>query len=1095
MAEISSRGLGKSHFQSTWAILLGTIFLAICALAVIWLTIGDWERERLSKIARTELNSTKKSIGVDHLRPIQVALDKMIVFPQVLDALNGKNNQSETETLFNGIATGLNAKLVYTINDKGTVVSCNRDEKGISLVGNNYNFRDYFTQALAGKKVLFGALGVTTNERGLYFSSPIFNHNSSQVLGVGVFKIGVENIDKTLASLEKPVVMVSPSGVVFVSNRDKLLYKSIDILNQEKIANLHQSRQFADKKIESLPGKIEYGGKLYDRKHRIEVRTDLDIPGWQLVSWQGVEFPFFVAILLSLLSTSFIGGGGILLKTRQDRLRVVLEINQANIDLQLEIEERKKTEKQLIVARKQSEVANSAKSEFLANMSHEIRTPMNAVIGLTHLLFLTDLTPQQSDYLSKIKLSTDNLLAIINDILDLSKIEAGKLELESIPFELQEDILQNASQITGAIAAEKGLELILDIQQDLPDILVGDPVRLRQIIINLLHNAIKFTEKGEVILSIERMDQRVNDVIIRFGIRDTGIGMTKKQMDRLFKAFSQADASTTRRFGGTGLGLAISKTLVEMMGGRIGAHSVYGEGSTFWFTARFKIAQDVACRKKTQLPDIAQNLRVLIVDDNSTVRTLLRRYLEQFGYRVSAVNSGQKCIQMLQAAVADESFDLVLLDLIMPNMDGIETARRIQLSKLLDRTPAIILLSPYDGHEIVRAFERIEIVEILAKPIFPSSLLDAIISTFGTAVEHREIYDTEKIPEHISGARVLLVEDNTINQQVAREILEQAGVIVTIAENGIEGIEQLQVGEEEGRPFDLVLMDIQMPKMDGYTATLQIRKLPEFNNLPVIAMTADALVSDREKATEVGMDDYVAKPVNINKLYSVLAKWIHISVERRKETTSNIKNISTERSERSIHAAIPSIVGINIKAGLKRVGGNSSLYKRLLIQFLESFTNVSDRIKKAISDGDSHLAVRFAHTLKGAAGNIGATALYQFSGSLEIAIKEARSHDIASIFPSFDKELQKVFSGLREAFPAATDNRDSSIELEALIPCLERLKNYLDDDDPEATDYMSEKKELLSKGIPPEVFSALVKNVENFEFDNALHTIEKVLKV
>ncbi len=777
-----------------------------------------------------------------------------------------------------------------------------------------------------------------------------------------------------------------------------------------------------------------------------------------------------------------------------DRL-FIRKINQANDDLQLKIDEKKKTEKELIIARKHSEVANLAKSEFLANMSHEIRTPLNAVVGLAHLLTQTDLNVQQEDYLSKITLSADNLLSIINDILDISKIEAGKLELETVQFSLRSDILQNVTQVVGLHAAEKGLEVMLDMAPDLPDQLVGDPVRLRQILINLINNAVKFTEQGEVTLIIRKLDSPNGELLYRFDIRDTGIGMTQEQLSGLFKAFSQADASTTRKFGGTGLGLAISKTLAEMMGGEIGASSVHGKGSTFWFTAGFTTDSETVDTEQPTLADDIRELKVLVVDDNGTARAILSRQLEHFGYTVTEAKSGEEAIRRLDES-HDSAFDLILLDWIMPGIDGVETARHIR-GMDLKRPPAIIMLTAYDKKEVSDKLQGLEIKEVLSKPIFLSDLLNAILSSFGKAVSRCK-REGETITGHVQGARILLVEDNHINQLVAQKILEKAGSVVTIAQDGREGIEKLILKARSQTPFDVVLMDIQMPVMDGYTASKEIRKLPDFKKLPIIAMTANAFARDRKKALDAGMNDHVAKPINVKELFKVLGEWVHIPKERQKyhllnEETSSVKAKGHDPDD------LPMLKGIDVRSGIGRAGGDRSLYEKLLRQFYDHHCDDIMKIKQGINEGDVILTARLAHTLKGVAGNIGAKALFQASSDLENKVKASDPEDIEVDLHSVKNELQQVLGEIQRAYIGTTGEKiqttstQPSVDIEYVTPVLDKLLEYLEEDDPEAIDYFLGKKDLLIQALPQDLIHRLGKKLRDFEFETVRDDILQFL--
>lgn len=807
-------------------------------------------------------------------------------------------------------------------------------------------------------------------------------------------------------------------------------------------------------------------------------------------------------LLLTILSVAV--GLFLLLTTTSyfliDRL-FIQKINQANNDLQLEIEERKKTEKALIIARKHSEVANSAKSEFLANMSHEIRTPMNAVIGLAYLLKQTELSFQQQDYLSKIILSADNLLFIINDILDFSKIEAGKLELENIPFNLQNDILQNVTQVVGLAAAEKGLEMMLDFSPDLPDPYEGDPVRLRQILINLLNNAVKFTEKGNITLIINKRDIENEKSQLWFEVRDTGIGMNEAQLKRLFTAFSQADASTTRKFGGTGLGLTISKKLVEMMGGEIGASSTEGEGSTFWFSASFSQCpitgdQDLELE---QLSEDTKNLKVLVVDDNETARTILARQLKHFGYRVKEAASGEDAIALLQTANDEATFDLILMDWIMPGMDGIETARQLQSERTIKKPPVIIFLTAYDKKKMLDNAQDVQFQEILTKPIFPSDLLNAILAISGKVVAKRGEEECESLSDHVLGARILLVEDNLINQEVAKEILEKAGVWVTIAEDGKRGLALLKLGAADNKPFDAVLMDIQMPIMDGYTASKEIRKLSEYQSLPIIAMTANAFENDRRNALESGMNDHIAKPINVKELFKVLGKHIVLPEEKRGWPVIK-KEVSAKKEGQHLPDNLPEIDGLDTVAGLQRTAKDLSLYVRLLQLFVLNHTEDMAKINDALDDNDDVLACRLAHTLKGVAGTLSADKLYLLSGTLEEAIKMSAHEELPLALAAVEASLLELVAGIRDAYPgpAEIEEREGeampqTMDIASVLPVVNTLRKYLVDDDPEAMEYFLEQRDQLMQAIPAAKLKEWENKLQMFEFEALLEDMDAII--
>ncbi|MGB5751035.1 MAG: response regulator, partial [Desulfobacterales bacterium] len=478
--------------------------------------------------------------------------------------------------------------------------------------------------------------------------------------------------------------------------------------------------------------------------------------------------------------------------------------------------------KDLDEARSEAEDATKAKSEFLANMSHEIRTPMNAIMGMAHLAMKTDLTAKQYDYLKKVDISAKSLLGIINDILDFSKIEAGKMDMEAVDFQL-EDTLDNISTLVGIKTQEKGLELLFKTDPAVPRALVGDPLRLGQILINLSNNAVKFTDTGEIVVATELVKKEKAQVTLKFSVHDTGIGMTAEQAAKLFQPFAQADSSTTRKYGGTGLGLTISKRLAEMMGGEIWVESQPGRGSTFSFTANLGLGKERA-KKRFKPASELRGMQVLVVDDNATSRSILQGMLESFSFEVSLASSGEEGIAELEAASKDKPFELVIMDWKMPEMDGIEASRRIKGHKGLSKIPPIILVTAYGREEVMQQADEVGLEGFLLKPVSPSMLFDATMQAFGEAVPEisritqRKKQEAEAL-KHIQGARLLLVEDNEINQQVAREILEGAGLNVTLATNGQEAVNAVKESN-----YDAVLMDVQMPVMDGYTATRKIRE-------------------------------------------------------------------------------------------------------------------------------------------------------------------------------------------------------------------------------------------------------------------------------
>ena len=733
-------------------------------------------------------------------------------------------------------------------------------------------------------------------------------------------------------------------------------------------------------------------------------------------------------------------------------------------------------------------VANSqAKSEFLSNMSHEIRTPMNAIIGLAYLALRTSLTPSQRDYLKRIQGSGQHLLGIINDILDFSKIEAGKLAIERIPFDL-EKVLDNVANLSAEKASAKGLELIFDTDKAVPQRLLGDPLRLGQILINLANNAVKFTEKGEIDIRIRVQDESEAEIKLRFQVRDTGIGMTEEQVAKLFKSFHQADSSITRRYGGTGLGLAISKKLAEMMGGEVGVESEYGLGSTFWFTAWLGKSEEK--RGAYQPGPKLRGRRILVVDDNEHARAVIIDMLASMTFAVDAADSGSAALETVARTARDGGrFDIVFLDWQMPVMDGIETARRIHAMGL-DPPPHLVVITAYGREEVIRESELEGIEEVLIKPVNASILFDAIIHLLGDgrrdageATEGFEADDDDRIS--LAGSRILLVEDNDVNRDVATEILETVGCRVSLAKDGAEAVEAVREDI-----FDLVLMDVQMPVMDGLTATREIRGLPTLGALPIVAMTANALKEDRDRCLEAGMDDYVTKPIDPDALFATLEKHCGRSAANRTAPPA--------RGEPAPAATAPAAIeGINTADGMKRVMGNGLLYVDLLSRFAEGQREAPARIKAALGAHDCALAERLAHTLKGVAGNIGAYEIQELASELEMAIRGGGAD--GAVAASLDRlsaslaiamgRIDKAIAGSPQPRRASTEAREGGKRrpVEEILSSLER---YARESDSEALDYLESARGELSSQCDEALRKKLEAEIRAFDFRAALGTIE-----
>lgn len=752
---------------------------------------------------------------------------------------------------------------------------------------------------------------------------------------------------------------------------------------------------------------------------------------------------------------------------------------------------------QVEIARRAAEDANRAKSMFLANMSHEIRTPMNAIIGMAYLALKTELTARQRDYIEKVHSAAKSLLGIINDILDFSKVEAGKLELEQTRFVL-EDVAGNALSLLRHRAREKEIELLFDIADPLllgvNGTLLGDPLRLGQILTNLLANAVKFTHQGHVKLTIVAEDRSDDEVMLRFIVSDTGIGMTPEQIANLFQEFSQADGSTTRKYGGTGLGLSISKRLVELMGGNIWVRSESGAWSSFIFTAHFPIAKPLP-PAEAALPGV-NGLRVLVVDDQYEAQLVLVDLLTALGvgsaldHEIDSASSGRQALERIKYACdVGNPYDLVLVDWVMPEMNGGELLDALNNSGMAP-LPLPVIVSAYDSDIIHGTAERMGARHFLPKPVLPEALRTLLSTLTGNAVDPNA-GDHDNIAEHrLDGMRVLLVEDNLINQQLAVELMEGRGAAVTVANNGQEALGRLR----EAAPdyYHVVFMDLQMPVMDGYEATRRLRADPRYFSLPVVAMTAHALVEERERCQAAGMNGHLSKPIEPNDLFAMLNR--HFNATGRTAAASGSHSIIAARAtDHTEH--LPRIEGLDSQAGLRRAGKKVSLYLNILQQFTRDFAHCNVIFSEHFAASRWNDAERLAHTLKGLAGTIGAAAVQDSAAQLEAACKN--QPDQAP--PALDNLLKQLdpllsaLSGFLSAAAAAVAPGPISVTSRDHVPdSLPELRRLLGEGDGAAMDlwerHRPEYTGFLSLPVAQRIESAL----ENFEFDLALELLPEL---